>query len=74
MSETRINIVMAYKSTDEIDNVMTTIKTAVKEKDVYIEDNNEKILQTAIGSPPDMFIRTPGEISYSNFFLWQLNA
>lgn len=77
-SNTGLTLVLAlgYSSRIEITNVLKNIAEKVLQKNLKIEDIDEKFisqeLYTAKYSDPDLLIRTSGEFRISNFLLWQI--
>ena len=66
---TVVNMAMNYGSRAEIVHAVNTLllagKTSVTEEDITAA------LYTAHCPPPDMIVRTGGELRLSNFLLWQ---
>ena len=71
-----VNIAFNYGGRDEITRAVKKIATKIKNKEIDIDDINEKLISDNLytkGEPdPDLLIRTSGEIRTSNFLPWQL--
>ena len=71
-----VNIAFNYGGRDEITKAVKKIATKIKNKEIDIDDINEKLISDNLytkGEPdPDLLIRTSGEIRTSNFLPWQL--
>ena len=72
----QLNVAVSYGGRQDIAAVARRLAEQVKQGDLQIEDINEDSItaQLALGDlpPPDLFIRTGGELRISNFLLWQL--
>ena len=70
------NIAFNYGGRDEIVKSVKNIAAKIKNRDIDIEDIDEKLisenLYTKDMPDPDLMIRTSGEIRTSNFLPWQL--
>ncbi len=71
-----VNVALNYGGRDEITNAVKKIALKIQNKEITVEDINEKIisenLYTENQPDPDLLIRTSGEIRTSNFLPWQL--
>ena len=71
-----LNVAFNYGGRDEITNAVKKIAEDVKNKELKIEDIDEKLvsnyLYTKDQPDPDILIRPGGELRISNFLLWQL--
>ena len=64
-----LNVALNYGGRDEI---IRAVNSAIaKGKDTLTEEDIEKELYTSHCPPPDLIVRTAGEIRTSNFLLWQ---
>ncbi|XP_047519491.1 dehydrodolichyl diphosphate synthase complex subunit DHDDS isoform X1 [Pieris napi] len=68
----RLNIAYAYTGRDEISRAASHIADGVNHKDITTYDINEELVsQTLDLGPPELLIRTSGEVRLSDFMLWQ---
>ncbi|XP_022119493.1 dehydrodolichyl diphosphate synthase complex subunit DHDDS [Pieris rapae] len=68
----RLNIAYAYTGRDEISRAASHIAEGVNKKDITTYDINEELVsQTLDLGPPELLIRTSGEVRLSDFMLWQ---
>ncbi|CAF4895010.1 unnamed protein product [Pieris macdunnoughi] len=68
----RLNIAYAYTGRDEISRAASHIADGVNYKDITTYDINEELVsQTLDLGPPELLIRTSGEVRLSDFMLWQ---
>lgn len=69
----KINIALAYGGREEIIDAMKKIAEKVKNKDLKINEINEKTFaeNLYLDKEPDLIIRTGGEKRTSNFLPWQ---
>jgi len=74
----RMKLVIAvnYSGQWDITHAMKTIAEKVASGEIESEDINAETINFALSTgalpPPDLFIRTGGELRISNFMLWQL--
>ena len=62
---------LSYSGRDEIMRAIKKVMVSGIEPDDLTEDVFESYLDTAGNPPPDLIIRTSGEMRISNFLLWQ---
>jgi undecaprenyl diphosphate synthase len=71
-----LTLALSYGSREEIVNTIKNISKKVVNKDLNIEEINEKIINNHLYTfslpDVDLMIRTSGEQRISNFLLWQL--
>lgn len=71
-----LNVAFAYTSRDEITNGMKTIAEGVKNNEIETNDITEALLNECLytnkSPPPDLLVRTSGEVRFSDFLLWQV--
>ncbi len=82
MEETRnnqgiqFNVATNYGSRQEIVQACKQIALKVKRGEIDVEDIDEQLFENHLYtqgiSPPDLLIRTSGEMRLSNFLLWQM--
>lgn len=71
-----LNVCLNYGSRLEIVDMTKKIATKVLNKEINIEDIDEKLVQENLYQDLpdiDLLIRTSGEVRLSNFMLWQLS-
>ncbi|MEZ4841808.1 MAG: polyprenyl diphosphate synthase, partial [Flavobacteriaceae bacterium] len=70
------NLALSYGSREEIVNTMKNISKKVVNKELSIEEIDEKIINNHLYTfnlpDVDLMIRTSGEKRISNFLLWQI--
>lgn len=66
-----LNIALSYSGRDEIIRAVKKILTSNIRPEELTEEVFASYLDTAKLSPPDLIIRTSGEMRISNFMLWQ---
>jgi ditrans,polycis-polyprenyl diphosphate synthase len=70
-----LNICFAYTSRDEICHAMQCVAEGVSLQMIRESDISESLLERCLYSskskPPDLLIRTSGEVRLSDFLLWQ---
>lgn len=67
--EKRINIALNYGGRDEIVHAVNTLISSGKKS--VTEDDITSALYSGDCPPPDLIVRTGGEMRLSNFLLWQ---
>lgn len=71
----RLNVAFAYTSRDEMASATRLIASAVSEGTLETGDVTPALLGAALytenGLPPDLLVRTSGELRLSDFLLWQ---
>ncbi|CAH4036516.1 unnamed protein product [Pieris brassicae] len=68
----RLNIAYAYTGRDEISRAASQIADGVNHEDITTYDINEELVSQALDlGPPELLIRTSGEVRLSDFMLWQ---
>lgn len=69
-------LALSYSSRWEITNAVKTIAQGIRDNSMDVEDISEELIEkklcTAPYPPPELLIRTSGELRISNFLLWQL--
>jgi undecaprenyl diphosphate synthase len=75
-TDSTLTLALSYGSREEIVNAVKNISKKVVNKDLNIEEINEKIINNHLYTfslpDVDLMIRTSGEQRISNFLLWQL--
>ncbi|XP_018324469.1 dehydrodolichyl diphosphate synthase complex subunit DHDDS [Agrilus planipennis] len=70
-----LNVAFAYTSRDEITNAIKTVVNGVHNGLIEKKDIDEELLTkcmyTSKSPDPDLYIRTSGEVRFSDFLLWQ---
>lgn len=70
-----LNVCVAYTSRDEMCSAMKDVAEGVSRQLIHPSDISESLLERCFYSdhpdPPDLLIRTSGEVRLSDFLLWQ---
>lgn len=70
-----LNVCVAYTSRDEMCSAMKDVAEGVSRQLLHTSDVSESLLEQCFYSdhpdPPDLLIRTSGEVRLSDFLLWQ---
>ena len=71
-----LNVAINYGGQDEIIRAVKQIASSVQHDQLNINDINKKMFEDYLYSrelpPPDLLIRTGGDLRVSNFMLWQI--
>lgn len=72
-----LNVAFAYTSRDEITNAIKTVAEGTQRGDITTDDITEdlltKCMYTNKSSPPEILVRTSGEVRFSDYLLWQIS-
>ncbi|KAF7989469.1 hypothetical protein HCN44_008143 [Aphidius gifuensis] len=72
-----LNVAFAYTSRDEMTETIKTLTDGVCKQEINPADIDEdvftKCMYTYQSPPPDLLIRTSGEVRFSDFLLWQIS-
>ncbi|XP_047989465.1 dehydrodolichyl diphosphate synthase complex subunit DHDDS [Leguminivora glycinivorella] len=70
----RLNIAYSYTARDEITRAASQVIEGVRNKELTADDIDEDLLSETLElSPPDLLVRTSGEVRLSDFMLWQIS-
>jgi len=74
-SKAVLNVAFSYTSREEMSHAVSELAWGLKENLLKEDDINEKLIEmclyTGDSTPPDLLIRTSGEVRLSDFLLWQ---
>lgn len=72
-----LNVAFAYTSRDEITNAIKTVAEGTQRGDITTNDITEDLLNKCMYTnkslPPEILVRTSGEVRFSDFLLWQIS-
>lgn len=72
-----LNIAFAYTSRDEMTTAVESVVQGVREGKITVDDIDEDLLSSCMytnqSPPPDIIIRSSGEVRFSDFLLWQIH-
>ncbi|XP_077297201.1 dehydrodolichyl diphosphate synthase subunit [Arctopsyche grandis] len=69
-----LNVAFAYTGRDEIATAVGDIVRGVKDGLISTEDITEELMDKTMQlSPPDLLVRTSGEVRLSDFLIWQVS-
>ncbi|ORE87035.1 undecaprenyl diphosphate synthase [Oceanococcus atlanticus] len=72
----QLNVAVSYGGRQDIAAVARRMAEQVRDGEMQLDDITEQRIDAALAlgdlPPPDLFIRTGGELRISNFLLWQL--
>ena len=72
-----LNLALSYGGRQEIVDAVTAIAERVRNGELAPEDITEEVITAHLYQPemppPDLLIRTAGEMRFSNFLLWQVS-